>query len=58
MEFLTEHHLSGIINKTKQITDVAKFKAVTKSKLLSLKDEVRFSDIRYLYFYTPILYAN
>ena len=39
------------------ITDVAKFKALIKSKLLSLENETFFS-IRYLYFYTHVPYAN
>ena len=38
----------------KQITDIPKFKAATKSKLLSLKNERSFSNIKYLYLYTPI----
>ena len=45
MEFLTEDHFvwNNFPNTMcKQITDVAKFKAVTKSKLLSLENEVSF----------------
>ena len=38
----------------KEIIDVAKFKAATNSKLLSLQNETSFSNIRYLYFYTHI----
>ena len=38
----------------KEITDIAKFKAATNLKLLSLKNEKAFSNIRYLHFYTNI----
>ena len=46
MDFLREEHLSEITfsvpTMEKQITDVDKYKVVTKSKILSLENDVIF----------------
>ena len=44
MELRTEAHLPGVIFSVLRInvTDIAKLKAVTKSKLLSLENKLNF----------------
>ena len=63
MEFLTGHHLFRTTlsiprtnNTDKQITDPTKFKVVTKSKVLSLENEVSF--FWFSYFNVHILHAK
>ena len=57
MEFLTEDNLSGITFSTLQINtqtinDVAKFKAVTKSKSYLLENEVLENELIFVLWFT------